>query len=54
MTDTTARTRWGAYLARAGFAAVETHQFDHDIQNNWYVCARARLDPAAELTTKGK
>jgi len=33
---------WGeeqarAYLARAGFSSVETHQLAHDIQNNWYV-----------------
>jgi 2-polyprenyl-3-methyl-5-hydroxy-6-metoxy-1,4-benzoquinol methylase len=33
---------WGeettrAYLQRAGFRFVETHQLDHDIQNNWYV-----------------
>lgn len=25
------------YLARAGFASVETHKLAHDIQNNWYV-----------------
>ncbi|MGQ0642602.1 MAG: class I SAM-dependent methyltransferase, partial [Gemmatimonadaceae bacterium] len=25
------------YLARAGFASVETHRLAHDIQNNWYV-----------------
>lgn len=25
------------YLADAGFGSVETHRFDHDIQNNWYV-----------------
>jgi len=25
------------YLARAGFRSVETHELEHDIQNNWYV-----------------
>ncbi len=25
------------YLERAGFRSVETHQLEHDIQNNWYV-----------------
>jgi 2-polyprenyl-3-methyl-5-hydroxy-6-metoxy-1,4-benzoquinol methylase len=25
------------YLAQAGFRAIEVHQLDHDIQNNWYV-----------------
>src|SRR5918993_6009966 len=33
---------WGeqmtrAYLRRAGFTSIETHQPAHDIQNNWYV-----------------
>jgi ubiquinone/menaquinone biosynthesis C-methylase UbiE len=33
---------WGeemtrAYLQRAGFRSIETHQLAHDIQNNWYV-----------------
>lgn len=26
------------YLARAGFGQVEVNEFDHDVQNNWYVC----------------
>lgn len=25
------------YLERAGFRSIETHELDHDIQNNWYV-----------------
>jgi len=25
------------YLQRAGFRSIETHQLDHDMQNNWYV-----------------
>ncbi len=25
------------YLERAGFRSIETNEFDHDIQNNWYV-----------------
>lgn len=29
------------YLAKAGFASVETHELAHDIQNNWYVIRKA-------------
>jgi hypothetical protein len=25
------------YLQKAGFRSIETHQLDHDVQNNWYV-----------------
>ncbi len=25
------------YLEKAGFKSIETHEFSHDIQNNWYV-----------------
>jgi ubiquinone/menaquinone biosynthesis C-methylase UbiE len=28
------------YLRRAGFRSIETHELDHDIQNNWYVVRR--------------
>jgi ubiquinone/menaquinone biosynthesis C-methylase UbiE len=27
----------GEYLKQAGFRSIETHNLDHDIQNNWYV-----------------
>jgi len=29
------------YLAKAGFRSVETNQFAHDIQNNWYVVRKS-------------
>ncbi len=28
------------YLSEAGFSTVQTNQFDHDIQNNWYVITK--------------
>jgi ubiquinone/menaquinone biosynthesis C-methylase UbiE len=28
------------YLAEAGFTSIHTHEFDHDIQNNWYVITK--------------
>mgnify|MGYP000740092791 CR=1 FL=1 len=28
------------YLLEAGFGSVETHNLDHDIQNNWYVARK--------------
>jgi len=28
------------YLTEAGFTSIKTNQFDHDIQNNWYVITK--------------
>lgn len=34
------REQTGAMLAAAGFASVEVHQLEHDLQNDLYVCRR--------------